>query len=1737
MLLSLLLALAGAGAINAATMSDGHTLTALWKEYDEASKADLPKKEASILEQIKKEAQVKRLPVDFWDAATKYVYAVQRRDWKQRDALRTALAKEVKEFDMPIVTFLWMLEWKNPCTQEELWKYIQEHPLEGNNPALHRGVDSYLNGALTQFLGSDHEWAHWRLLQNRYSDDVVKALEGIVAGKYPQEGALKYYILGRKYNSVQDRPLKRKALKEIQDAYPGTALALFPEGDLLQMDMTALEDKKTSKPEDYKALYEKCQDFEKRRAAFRQKEQEIAVRYAGVYNLSSRLTSKGLDMSMDNDHITVIFRNLPSAYIKLLEGKNKVATWNAQNPKNSFYVRDTLRLDLPALKDGSYTAEAVNGKESTMCQFEKYTLSIASRTDAEGRKVYVADYETGKPLAKAQILLMKGDTQVAKSTVSLSGFTKLPSAIDKEIKAHPRTYYSLVAVSGDRRSRPVSIVREASVHIPDNSVKCNVYRDRGAYNPGDVLSFKVVVYKGDPMLKLEALKGRKLEVKFFDSEHNLLDTKTLKTGDFGSASGDFTIPTGLRNGMFSMEVMDGSKTLEWNYFRVDEFVLPTFDVSFDKRTELYLVGSTVPVSGKVSSYSGHSLSGAKARLSVTRWSDKVLETEAEIGPDGTFRFEIPAKDEGYYNAEVTITDSTGETLSFNDGFYISRDLEVGVTVVNAEDAELSLEGDQPGRYYWRRSEPRHVVRGTNIQAIFQARDVWSNPVPLDVKYVLTKNGTATVYSGTAASGEEVSIPIKESGLYILSAIVEATLPSGEKIKETSDAKVLVLLPGEKVLSVTGSRFFIGGPSTVDSRIETVVGTACGAAWIQATVFGKDSQVLDSRQIKVNDGTVEEIGYDFKETWPDAVRLQLFYFIDGKAVKYERQYRRSRTKLVLPLEFTRFQDKAYPGTEYTFTLKTDAGVEALAAAWDKSMDAVARNYWPVVSQADYSVPYVDVVSACGSVGNGIYDDVVVMGYGTKTMARMSKNTVLLDAAPAPMAMEVAEEEVAVSADAIDAGAGIPEDVAIRSEFLQALTFQPHLLSDNDGKLSFSFRTSDKLSTYYVRVYAHDPSMRNAIAEREMVVTIPVKVALQEPRFLYEGDVWNAAVTVSSVAEAPVSGKIVLQFDGRSAQVPVTVPAGETVTKVIQVAVPLCHSEHSEESVTAAFVADDFSDAVRVNIPVYPAAQTLTEAHSAVLHAGQDRDALLKELRSRFVNVPGSAAALKEITVLDMVKDAIPSHVEPSGSDVLSLSEAWYVRLMASALAAEGNTPSSALLRNPVRANAPEGVSPSAEELLPKILACRNSDGGFGWFEGMTSSPVITAVMLERFAKLRDRGFEVPDVTSSVKYLDANQFGSVRPYWCGWLSDAQYMHVRALYAGVPFTEKAVTETAKKRMAAFKKDAKSYLTPSAKEGRGMQGQILAKARRLLTLKNLLDNDGGLDLAKAWGISLAKTKMQKSLKADVASLLEYAVEHRDGGWYYPNAVMPWRGLLESEAYAHALLCDLLNPYSQDVADGIRLWLMLQKETQKWDTEPAFIDAITSILDGSEAVLDTRVLALSATYNAPFKDIKAAGNGFTIERRFYLSSGAATLSSRAQSRDLPETEILPGAPVKVGDKIRVVYNIWNGENRSFVKVTAGREASLSPVQQLSGHVGYGFIRPLRHGFVWGFTPQGYRNVKASATEYYFDSYPEENTELSEEFFVTRAGTFQAPVTVIESLYAPHYRANTQFRTPLESAL
>ena len=1704
----LLAILTGTAAI-ASPMNDGHKLTGLWKQYEEAARADRPREEAEILSQIKKEALEKHLPLDFYDAATTYVNTVSRRDWKQQDRLRRELEQEVKAFDEPIVTFHWMNSWKG-VSSDALWDYVKQNEdrFQGHTPAFYRNIQNYLGDRLKPFIRTDKEYVLWRILANRGSgnlsdDPVYKALLAEVSGIYPNEAALEYHAIGSRHYPETRWDEQRRALSAFAIKYSGKAVSVYPKADLLNLRKRELDKDSKSTADMYRSLCENARRLEAERKAYRGTEADIAAGCKYPEELVRTLNAKDLYVYTEKDRIIVLLRNLDRATVTLRSGQKSLKTWKAVNPIGSFYVKDTLTLQMPDLEDGDYTVEAVSGKLSSMDAYTQYTLSIATRKDAQGHKVYVADHDSGEPLRKVTLHLLNGDKLLASTSLKMDGFTPLPQAFVKAMEKEKDAYLTLKAVSGDRKSRPVGLSDRFSYSEGDRT-RCHIYRDQGAYHPGDTVRFKAVVFRGDPRQSFSVVEGMEVEACLKDSEGKRLQALTLTTNEFGSVSGRFVLPRGARNGRFSLSISG----LETVYFRVDEFVLPSFELSFDPVEQLYLAGDDVPVSGKLSSFSGHSLAGSRIALKISLFGDTILEEEGVVSADNGFRFTFPTKtnDSGYYHAEVKVTDASGETLSFTNGYFVGKSLSVEAIVT--DDAVADLVPNANKYYHYATTESaRYTLLGTSLRLKLEARDGAGNAVPGIVKYSLMKADESVLAEGETPSGKDLAFELPGGGFYRMKAEVEATLKDGQTTKRTRYFHFYCIPAGDSTLMPQLSRVFIPGPLTLASGqpVSARIGTSEGKAYALLLLYGENRQVLESRKLEVADGTIEDIRFDYKDSYPDAVRLQVFYFIHDKAVNYDWQFRREKDRFSLPLQFTRFQDKAYPGTLYAFSVRTVPGTEVLAAAWDKSLDAIQTNNWPLVHTRDVSVDHLFVESVCGRVGRVYVEHRM---YRTKSLGGVMEDVVveeslayagMASASPAPLAKE--------ANSAMDLAAEEGGSAPLRSDFSTALTFQPQLRPSADGTLEFSFRTSDKLSTYYVRVLAHDKSMHNALTEKEMVVSLPVKVALTEPRFMYRGDVYDCVLTLSSMAQEPVSGTLVLETSsGKAAaasqMVPVTVKPGEVLSHTFRVTTP---DHPGDLTLKALFKAADFSDAVQVTVPVYPAAQALVEAHSAVLRSGMSREDLLKDLRSRFVNVPASNAGLKEITVLDMVRDAIPSHVEPSGKDVLSLSEAWYIRRMAGRILPDGCH--SEL---------------SEETLLAKILACCNGDGGFGWFEGMKSSPSITAVMLERAAKLRARGFEVPDLTSSVRYLDKAQFDTSRPSWYGALSDAQYCHIRSLYPEVPFEVNPVSEAEKKRMKAFKKWAVDYLTPSKKDGRGLNGQILSKSRRLLTLENLLAGDKGLALAKDWGVKLSSA-LRKSMQADVSSLLEYAVEHRDGGWYYPNAVMPWRGLMESEAYAHALLCDLLSRYSPDLADGIRLWLMLQKETQHWDTEPAYIDAITSILDGSEAVLDTRVLTLSSTYQAPFRKVKASGNGFKLERRFYKETEGNLV------------ELREGEAVKVGDKIVVKYHIWNAENRSFVKLTAGREASLRPVQQLSGHLGYGFIGWGRRNVSWSFFPQGYRNVKASATEFYFDSYPEENTELTEEFFVQQAGSFVAPVTVIESLYAPHYRANSAYRPPLAS--
>ena len=1841
--------------------SQGHVLTSLWKEADAFRKADMPLKQLAVLERIRDEAAAKRLHKDFYDAATEAFSVAVSRNWKDSERLEKDLERRIDEYDEPIVTFFRRSGEGYPADSI----LASESRLRtGRNTAFYTFFslpDGAMEDVVISLVKDDFEYCLWTVCSENEAFDpegkAFRALRTLCSGRYPLEEYLDY----RK--SLYRIPYGKSMEECLRFAgeHRGQAVRLLALGECVTCLKDSL-DRADASSSGYEDLLSLCREYEEERKTYRSgTDRLIATQVKTFENMIGTLKAKDLAVEFERDTVCILARNLRSVTLTLKTDERKPVslfrtTVSASGDK--LYAPDTVEVVLPGIDDGDYLVELRSGNVKRESRYSRRSLSIASRKDAEMRNlIYIADSQTGEPLAKADLeCFCSGELRSTAKDFALDGFTPLPDSF-RDTSGGPAANSVVASFRGPdgflRKSPELWLTygEFASSGSGETSAECSIFTDKAAYKPGETLRFKAVLYQARTDGSSVVGQGCPVSVSLKDAEGKEAASADLVTNEYGSVAGDFLLPAGRRNGRYRLEVSftapgDSRPTMRSRTVVVDEFVLPDYVISFEPSDSLFLSGDTVAVRGSVVSFTGHKVAAASATYEVWEYSRTILSGTLALGDDGSFEIRFPSASEGSgrpYSVTVRVADATGETIENSRSVFVQGTLYPSVEILNESGAQARVSAQD-----W--SDVR-TVSGPEALVRFSITNPEGKPVALPVFYTLIDPEGRVSASGSGKTGETVTLELPSAGAYSLKMDVKAVGRSGRTISASRQTRLLRFddsastldAPFEHVFSLVGP--CRDGSLRPGEDIHLKVGAGDGPVWMLVELFGDRKQLLEKRLVFLEgvsgkEGSVADVMFDCRDEYPEGLFLNVFYFRKGRSFSYSKTFVREREMPALPLSFSRFVDRTLPGARYGISLSTDPDAEAVAAVFDKSSEVFGANVWNRSFKPVREVASVSVRSGCGFfTGENLplgYDSMtedVAIVYGKPSGRPLvaTKSSVAMNdlVASAP---DVVDSVVEESSDVFDDDASGSATGPVRSDFSTSLAFEPFLRPDSDGNISFDFETSDRLSTFVVQVYAHDKSMRDTLVRKEFVVSLPVRLSVVQPDYLYRGDRLTLHAALNSLSGKPVDGTVTLSLftsgdyrDSRPFRTyskKVTVPAGAS----LPLSFDLKPADGDSLGILLSFAGNGaetgeaFSDCVFVTVPVKEDCQVITESHSAVLLPGADRDVVLKQLRERFTGISSYGAEYSETDIRAMLLDALPGKVDPERKDVLSVTEAIYVRKVAASLGAD--------------------VSGECtdEELMNMLASCRNADGGFGWFPGMKSSPALTAALLERYSRLCRLGLaagrseltaggsdSVPggfdpgsagsdsvsggsgltaggsepahggfdpapgsfdsvsggsepalggfDPAPSVRYLDNTQFlhGRAMPFWSGLLSWEQYMHVRSLYPEIGFD--VFSETASGMMAVkdnlkeFKTFASHYLTPSARDGRGLQGQILQKARRIATLLNLASSRDGKALASAWGITFGTgAKLRKSLEADVLSLVEYAVSHPSGGWYYPDAVMPQRGLLENELYAHTILCDIFDdesvrkvtpsaglPTPSALADGIRLWIMLQKETQDWDSDPAFVDAVGVVLRGGDSVLGTRVVSLTKTYRSEISGIKAAGNGFSIERRFYreipatsatsdldetgAAASPASLATGVQSGSAAgriREEISEGTELAVGDKIIAEYRISSDENRSFVRLSAPREASFRPVDQLSRNYGW-WLGVIRLDGSFTITPQGYRNVKSDRTEYYFDVYPEDKTVIREEFFVTQEGTFKAPVVTIESLYAPHYRANDGFRSSVRT--
>lgn len=1679
----------------AAKDGDGHRLTALWADYKKAVKADRPKKQASTLEEIKRQAEANRLAWDFYDASQKYVRLRSESNWKLREDLTRQMEQDLDRFGEPVA----IIYDRRHDQADSLISYIKANEAKlksSSNPEFwsrDQRLESFPYGAaLPGLLGSDYDYALWCLFSEAPDNSAASALmHSAYAGSYPLGALMK---LSELTSDHENGPVKAFAAE-----HGGDAVGILAEGWLLDRRFHELSGSSGSSQEDYLSLRDDCLTLQKRAGALREAEGRLAACCSQPSEIIRQLTHKSIISDVKDGVVTVALKNLKNVKIEVRYGRKTVFKTRADNPKRSFYLRDSVTVTLPEMDDGDYELLCSSGKTKSVSNFGKHTLSIASRCNSDGHGVYVTDYMSGKPLDRYTLTLFRDDTSISRIEIDQNGFTTIPEAFtEKIIKANYR--YRLQAScrddNGTLRKSKKHWITDWSISDGDfnttggsEATHCMILTDRSVFRPEETVRFKTILHSGSNEYKAVDA-GNKLTAVLYDAENKEISRQSLVTGEYGSAAGEFTLEKRSRGGLYSIAILQGEKHLCGTSVLVDEFVIPSFTLIWDKDERTYLPGDWVSIKGGIRAYSGHQLGEIKASYNISRFGSTIEKGTLTPDTDGRFeiRFRAVGQDWSNYMITVKVSDATGETLEFYRNLPVQSNIYITTTIEDTVKGNFTVKGRDTGGCMINSGKLRFSISTGEA-------DMKTTHPSLKCSYEVVRAGK-TISRGESRPGEKVETALGEPGLYTLRTTCIATSDSGIKAADHKETSILFIPDSCQALNddIT-SLFMEDSTDSLDLRI----GASCGPVWAVAELYGNGNTLLDRQGVRLEgikgeEGSLKTIHFPRKREYPSELSIKVLWFKDKESYSYSRDFVSMADSPRLPLNFSRFLDTTAPGTRYTFEISTLPGVECAATIFDAASETLRSNIWHEVTPARRPLPAVSFSTTSGEYGESF--DYVVRGYGMRPMMLKSAATMNLSDSGTVMEEEFATDEAVAGSI-----------TAVRENFASTVAWEPFLRSDKDGRIEFSFRNADKLSTYYVQLFAHDRQMHNSVLRREMKVTLPVKISAVEPLFLHDGDRYVARVTVSNSSEGSVGGKVSIRLlDGKdyrngkemaSRSGHLEVKGGGSASFECEVQA----KDIDNLGLLASFTPDaedSGSDAVFVSIPVYPAVQTIMESHSALFKAGMDRDSLIRALRGKFVNADGSAASAGEISILQMLRDAVPALTVPSSDDALSLSEALYADWLLTKISGADRMTDS-----------------QRDDVTGRLVAARNPDGGFGWFRGMSSSPVVTATLLERFAKMGAGCPEAlaPVLPDAVRFLDRSFLrDSARPLWCGGLSLEQYLHVRSLFPDVkPDTDGA------RDLKAFRKAARDYLVPSGQ--RGLNGLIFAKARRMKTLKALLDREGGDGLADFFGIKLLSgPRMRNSLEKDILSLTEYAEPHNSGGIYYPNAVLPWRGLLESELYAHSMLCDLLADCGQDsIAEGIRLWIMVQKETQQWESDPAYIEALASVLAGSAETLQTKVIALTLSVSRPFGQVKAAGNGFSISREY-----------RRDGKPLREGDLL-----HVGDKISATYSIWSEENRSFVRLTAPRCAAFRPVEQKSGHYGW-MARPLSVSGWASFTPQGYRSVLADRTEFWFDSYPEEKTSITEEFFVTQEGCFQAPAVEIESLYAPHYRANDKGAGPIQ---
>ena len=1456
-------------------------------------------------------------------------------------------------------------------------------------------------------------------------------------------------------------------------------------------------------------------------------------------------------------------------------------------------VKDSIEIggNLPL---GAYLMEVTSDNTGIAPQRELFyvsNLAVMIQQLPDDRHRYVVVNATdGQPIAGAKIELYdqrydfktKKDKRLvhARLTTDENGEVYFKN-VDGEV---------LISTNNDKfmPAKYIYLSRTRYYEKKDNETKYQVYTDRAIYRPGQKVHASAIFYTVKKGLDA-SVPGKSMELKFVlsDANWNQVAEQKVTTDEYGTASVDFELPKEGKTGQYSISV-NGTAS---EYFRVEEYKRPTFEITFPKVNEKYNWGDTVVVKASAKTYAGVPVQGAKVEYQVTRrnqlwwWgagsAGQLVKTDSCVTrEDGTFDVEIPLEASLSGKDEADMSDFMRQARFFN--FEVSAI----VTDISGESHEgvMSLPlGTKPTILTV--NLPKRIETDSLKTVTFAYRNASGMPISSRLKYRIDEGewkdaeANAPVSIKKYASSASSSL-IWKSGVHQLEAICgQDTLQQKFTLFSMKDTHPVE--PTTEWYYQTAKTFPRDG-----KPVYIQVGSSENGAHIVYSIIA-GNKLLEKGAWELGDSIVT-LPFTYKEEYASGIVLNYSFVKQGKCYTRMMSIARPLPEKKLNIAWKTFRNRLTPGQKEEWTLKITtpdgkpAKAQLMSVLYDKSLDQITPHFWNFSLGFYQSLPncyWEDNLSFRSFYLNGVYPtkyydekqldvdkfDGKFFSYyaymqavelsklerslgGTVESVRIKKDELVKEegrvmktrgsnmnrvAAAAPSANKVFDvvEEMPQFAGGSGSDAGqFLDKVQVRENMNETAFFYPALESDNNGNVAIRFTLPESVTTWKFMGLAHDKEMRNGLLVDEAVAQKTVMVQPNMPRFLREGDKSTIVVKLFNTSDKKVSGNTRMQI--------LDPEANKVVWQKTQ-----NYSIDAEGSATISFDVQGLKEGVYINkvvaagngysdgeqhyLPVLSNRELVVNTLPITLHHKGEQNFDLSKL---FLNKEGKQAKGAEEAKVTIEYTNNPSWLMVKALPAISNPDEEDAISLMSAIYANTITThiqKTLSLDNHSQKNLSQ-ESIRLQNQVEKLKKLQNPNGSFSWWKGMKGSRYMTTSVAEMMVRL--------NAIAGVQKSTARMLTSALNY----LSLQTAQEVREMKK----------QEEKKQKVSPSEQALHYLYILSMDGRKMKQNLEADKAYLLEKMSKMTGDFSIYGKARAAVVLAKNSQQNAAYREKAgeylqSVNEYAVYREEMGRYYDTrkALYSWRNYKIPTQVSVIEAMQMLKPNDKQTIEELQRWLLMSKRTQVWDTPVNTVDAVYAFMKGNESnwnrkaenavlKLDGKLLPMpqdSTTLGYVKTERPGKASKLSIDKKSDYTSWGAVYAEFKQ----PISEI---GSMESGIKIRRVIVPAESQGKGKAQAKVGEKVKVTLL--ITADRDYDFVQitdkraaclePVNQKSGYQWGIGCYVSPRDHATNFYFDRLSKGMHIVEMEYYVDRKGDYQSGTCTAECTYSPEFGGRTE---------